>query len=60
MIKPGVKILHEHIGSSRYLETKGRVHGTAQWRPDVFNRAVLEFLKAVEEGKQVAGEMTLD
>ncbi len=48
-LKAGAKILHEHIKGSRYVEIKGCVHGTAEWRPDVFNPTVLEFLKAVEE-----------
>ena len=60
MIKAGVKTLHEHIKGSRYVEIKRSVHGTAVWRPDAFNQAVLEFLQAVEEGKPIAGEITLD
>ncbi len=60
LIKPGVKILHEHIKGSRYVEIKGCFHGTAQWRSDVFNTTVLDFLESVEAGKTVAGEMILD
>ena len=54
MVKPGARILHEHIKGSRYVEIKGSVHETARWYPDLFNRTVLEFLEAVEEGKQTA------
>ena len=59
MIKPGAKILHEHLKGSRYVEISGSVHETARWRPDLFNRSVIEFLEAVEAGKPVAGEMAL-
>ncbi len=59
MIKTGVRILHERIKGSRYVEIKGSVHETARWRPDLFNRCVLEFLEAVEANKPVAGEITL-
>jgi pimeloyl-ACP methyl ester carboxylesterase len=59
MVKTGARILHEHIKGSRYVEIKGSIHETARWRPDLFNRSVLEFLKAVEAGTPVAGEMTV-
>ena len=59
-LKSGARILHQHIKSSRYVEIKGAVHGTAQWRPDVFNPAVLQFLEAVESGQPVAGESILE
>jgi pimeloyl-ACP methyl ester carboxylesterase len=52
----GARILHQHIRGSRYVEIGGSVHGTAQWYPQIFNRCVLDFLAAVEEGKPVAGE----
>lgn len=60
LIKPGVKILHKHIKGSRYVEIEGSVHGTAQWRPQSFNRCVLEFLDTVEQGLPVQGEIFLD
>jgi pimeloyl-ACP methyl ester carboxylesterase len=53
----GAGILHQHIKGSRYVEIEGCVHGTAQWRPEVVNKCILDFLKSVEEGKPVAGEM---
>jgi 3-oxoadipate enol-lactonase len=59
MVVSGTRILHEHIKGSRYVVIKGSVHETARWRPDLFNQAVTEFLKAVEAGKPVAGEMNL-
>jgi 3-oxoadipate enol-lactonase len=55
----GTAILHEHIKGSRYVIIKGSAHETAYWQPDLFNRAVSDFLQAVEAGKPVAGEMTL-
>jgi pimeloyl-ACP methyl ester carboxylesterase len=60
LVVNGAKILHEHIQGSRYIEIKGSVHGTAEWRPDAFNPAVLKFLEDVETGKPVAGEVYLD
>jgi 3-oxoadipate enol-lactonase len=59
MVVAGSRTLHEHIKGSRYVIIKGSVHETARWQPDLFNRAVSDFLKAVEAGKSVAGEMTL-
>ena len=59
MVVKGTRILHEHIKGSRYVIIKGSVHETARWRPDLFNQAVSEFLKAVEADKPVAGEITL-
>ncbi len=55
----GTRTLHEHIKGSRYVIIKGSAHETAYWQPDLFNRAVADFLKAVEAGKPVAGEITL-
>jgi pimeloyl-ACP methyl ester carboxylesterase len=59
VVVKGTRILHEHIKGSRYVIIKGSVHETARWRPDLFNRAVSDFLKTVEAGKSVAGEITL-
>jgi len=60
MVVNGTRTLHEHIKGSRYVIIKGSAHETARWRPDAFNKAVIEFLEAVEAGKSVAGEITLD
>jgi 3-oxoadipate enol-lactonase len=59
MVVKGTRMLHEHIKGSRYVIIKGSVHETARWQPDLFNRAVADFLKAVEAGKPVTGEITL-
>jgi pimeloyl-ACP methyl ester carboxylesterase len=59
MVTAGTGILHEHIKGSRYVIIKGSVHETARWRPDIFNKVVIDFLEAVEAGRPVAGEMTL-
>jgi pimeloyl-ACP methyl ester carboxylesterase len=60
MVTAGAITLHEHIRDSRLVEIRNSVHETARWRPDLFNRAVVEFLEAAEAGKPVAGEITLD
>lgn len=60
MVTAGARTLHEHIKGSRLVEIKGSVHETARWRPDLFNKAVIEFLELAETGKPVAGEVTID
>ena len=60
MVVSGTAELHEHIKGSRYVIIGNSVHETARWRPDVFNEAVIDFLEAVEAGKTVAGEITID
>ena len=60
MVVSGTAELHQHIKDSRYVIIKDSVHETARWRPDVFNKVVIEFLEAVEAGKPVAGEITID
>ena len=60
MVVSGTAELHEHIKGSRYVIIKNSVHETARWRPDAFNRVVIDFLEAVEAGKPVAGEITVD
>jgi 3-oxoadipate enol-lactonase len=59
MVVSGTRILHAHIKGSRYVIIKGSVHETARCRPNLFNRCVTDFLKAVDAGKPVAGEMTV-
>lgn len=59
MVVKGTRTLHEHIKGSRYVIIKGSVHETARWRPVLFTRCVSDFLKDVEAGKPVAGEITL-
>jgi pimeloyl-ACP methyl ester carboxylesterase len=60
MVVSGTRTLHEHVRGSRYVIIKGSVHETARWRPDAFNKVVIDFLEAVEAGKPVAGEITID
>ncbi len=59
-IKQGVRILHEHIRGSRYVEIRGSAHGTARWHPDAINKSIMEFLEAVEQGEAIEGEIILD
>jgi len=59
MVVKGTRTLHQHIKGSRYVIIKGSAHETARWQPELFNRAVADFLAAVEAGKPVAGEITL-
>jgi 3-oxoadipate enol-lactonase len=59
MVVNGTLTLHEHIKGSRYVIIRGAFHETARWRPAVFTRCVSDFLRDVEAGRLVAGEMTL-
>ncbi len=59
VLKTGVKMLREHIKGSRYVEIKGCVHGTAEWYPDIFNSAVLNFLEDVEARRSIGGATVL-
>ena len=59
MVVSGTAELHKHIKNSRYVVIKDSVHETARWRPDLFYKAVTEFLEDVEADKPIAGEMTL-
>ena len=47
---------HRLIEGSRYVLARNSGHGTPSWRPDVFVRAVTEFIADVEAGRDVAGE----
>ena len=60
MVVSGTAELHEHIKGSRYVIIKNSVHETARWRPEAFNRVVIDFLEAVEAGESVSGEITVD
>jgi len=52
-------IMQERLPGCRFVLIKGSPHGTANWRSDAFNTAVLDFLADVEGGRDVAGEVTL-
>lgn len=47
------------IAGCRFVLIRGSGHGTCGYRPDAFNKAVLEFLADVEAGRPVEGELTL-
>ena len=53
------RIMQERIPGCRFVLIKDSPHGTANWRPDAFNKAVLEFLDDVEAGRPVQGETAL-
>jgi pimeloyl-ACP methyl ester carboxylesterase len=53
------RIMQERIPGCRFVLIKDSPHGTANWRPDAFNKAVLEFLDDVEAGRPVQGEIAL-
>lgn len=55
-LKVGAKNLHEHIKGSRYIEISNCGHNTAEWRPDLVNPAVLNFLADVESGRFTSQE----
>ena len=53
------RAMQERIEGSQFVLIKNSTHGTCVWRPDAFNRAVLDFLSKVEAGEPVAGERVL-
>ncbi len=53
------RVMQERISGCRFVLIRDSGHGTANWRPEAFNRAVLEFLADVEAGRPVEGEAEL-
>jgi pimeloyl-ACP methyl ester carboxylesterase len=53
------RVMQQHIPGCRFVLIKDSGHGTANWRPEAFSRAVLEFLEDVETGRPVEGEAVL-
>jgi len=56
---PCSRLAHQAIKGSRFVLVRRSGHGTPTWRPQAFERAVSEFLDAVEAGRPVAGEFEL-
>ena len=53
------RAMQERLPGSRFVLIKGSTHGTCVWRPDAFEKGVLDFLAAVDDGRPVAGEFEL-
>ena len=53
------RLMQQRISGCRFVLIKDSRHGTADWRPEAFNKAVLEFLEDVDAGRPVEGEATL-
>jgi 3-oxoadipate enol-lactonase len=53
------RAMQERIHGCRFVLIKDSPHGTANWRPEAFNKAVLEFLDDVDAGRSVEGEVSL-
>jgi pimeloyl-ACP methyl ester carboxylesterase len=53
------RAMQERIAGCRFVLIKDSRHGTADWRPEAFTKAVLDFLSDVDAGRPVAGEETL-
>jgi 3-oxoadipate enol-lactonase len=53
------RIMQDGIRGCRFVLIEDSPHGTANWRPDAFNKAVAEFLDDVEAGRPVEGETVL-
>jgi 3-oxoadipate enol-lactonase len=56
---PCSRLAHERIPGSRFVLVRRSGHSTPTWRPQAFQRAVLDFLEAVEAGRDIAGEFEL-
>ena len=50
---------HALIPNSRFVTIRGAAHSTPDYRPQLWKRAVLEFLDDVEAGRDVRGEFEL-
>jgi pimeloyl-ACP methyl ester carboxylesterase len=53
---PGARAMQQRIAGCRFVLIKDSPHGTADYQPEAFNKAVLDFLSDVEAGRPVAGE----
>jgi 3-oxoadipate enol-lactonase len=53
------RLMQQRIRGCRFVLISDSAHGTANWRPEAFNKAVLDFLDDVEAGRSVEGETTL-
>lgn len=53
---PCSRLACEVMEGARFVLVRRAGHGTPTWKPQAFQRAVLEFLGAVEAGRPVAGE----
>jgi len=53
---PASRLAYEAVKGARFVLVHRSGHGTPTWRPQGFQRAVLEFLDTVEAGRPVAGE----
>ena len=53
---PCSRLAYETIKGARFVLVRRAGHGTPTWQPKAFERAVSEFLDAVEAGRPVAGE----
>jgi len=50
---------HRLIANSRLVTVRGAAHATPDYQPELWRRAVFEFIDAVEAGADIRGEYTL-
>ena len=55
----GSRAMQERMPGCRFVLIKGSTHGTCLWRPDAFEKAILDFLAAVDKGQPLTGELEL-
>ena len=55
----GAVILHGHLPQWHCVGIEGAPHDSMNARPAAFNKAYLEYLDNLEQGKPVAGRRTL-
>jgi pimeloyl-ACP methyl ester carboxylesterase len=53
------RLMQQCIRGCRFVLIRDSAHGTANWRPEAFNKAVLDFLDHVEADRPVEGETAL-
>jgi len=53
------RAMQQRIAGNQFVLVRDSLHGSAVWQPELFTKAVLDFLALVDAGQPVAGERVL-
>jgi len=56
---PGAEWLRDTLPNCRYAFLKGVGHAASRFKPEVWHKAVEDFLDDLEQGKDIRGEVVL-